>query len=113
MDDGFIQYDLTWNEVGINASHMVGSHHVLFEGNESFNYDSDNTHGSAIYHTVFRNHLSGFRRSFPGLSNGRAAGLGYGSWWHTFVGNVLGVAGRMGGWGEDDPGTGRMGRAWG
>ncbi len=35
MDDGLIQYDLTWNEVGINASHMVGSHHVLFEGSRS------------------------------------------------------------------------------
>ena len=66
-DDGFIDYDLSWVEVGINGSHMVGSHHMLFEGNESFNYDSDNTHGNSIYHTVFRNHLSGFRRSFTGM----------------------------------------------
>ena len=102
MDDGLIQYDLTWNEVGINASHMVGSHHVLFEGNESFNYDSDNTHGNAIYMTVLRNHLSGFRRDYPGTSNARTAGLNYGSWWHSFVGNVLGVSGAMTGWGYEN-----------
>ncbi len=98
MDDGHIGYDPTWVEVGINGSHMVGSHHMLFEGNDSFNYDSDNTHGNAIYHTVFRNHLSGFRASFPGQGNARAAGLMYGSWWHSFVGNVMGTAGRMSGW---------------
>jgi hypothetical protein len=97
MDDGHIGYDPVWVEVGINGSHMVGSHHILFEGNESFNYDSDCTHGNAIYHTVFRNHLSGFRRSFSGLGNARAAGLEYGSWWHSFVGNVLGTPGITGG----------------
>ncbi len=101
MDDGHIGGNALWVEVGINGSHMVGSHHMLFEGNDSFNYDSDNTHGNAIYHTVFRNHLSGFRRSFPGLSNARAGGLMYGSWWHSFVGNVMGTAGRMDGWGYE------------
>jgi hypothetical protein len=105
-DDGLIIYDLTWQEVGLNASHMVGSHHVLFEGNESFNYDSDNTHGNAIYMTVFRNHLTGFRRDYPGLDNGRTAGLNYGSWWHSFVGNVQGVSGAMSGWVYDNSGTG-------
>lgn len=105
-DDGLIIYDLTWQEVGLNASHMVGSHHVLFEGNEAFNYDSDNTHGNAIYMTVFRNHLTGFRRDYPGLSNGRTAGLNYGSWWHSFVGNVQGVSGGMSGWTYDNSGTG-------
>jgi hypothetical protein len=105
MDDGHIGYDPSWVEVGINGSHMVGSHHVLFEGNESFNYDSDNTHGNSIYHTVFRNHLSGFRRDYPGMANARAGGLMYGSWWHSFVGNVMGTEGRMGGWIYEDPGT--------
>jgi hypothetical protein len=102
MDDGLIQGDPSWQEVGINGSHMAGPHHMLFEGNLSFNYDSDNTHGSAIYHTVFRNHLTGFRKSYPGLSNGRAAGLAYGSWWHTFAGNVLGTSGKMSGWLYED-----------
>ena len=47
--------------MGLNASHMVGPHHVLFEGNYGFNWDSDKTHGNAIYHTIFRNHLRGIR----------------------------------------------------
>jgi hypothetical protein len=105
-DDGLIIYDLSWQEVGLNASHMVGSHHVLFEGNQSFNYDSDNTHGNAIYMTVFRNHLTGFRRDYSGLSNGRTAGLNYGSWWHSFVGNVQGVPGAMTGWVYENSGGG-------
>jgi len=101
-DDGFINYALDWQEVGINGSHMVGPHHMLFEGNESFNYDSDNTHGSAIYHTAFRNHLTGFRSSFTGLGNGRTIGLAYGSYWHSALGNVLGQQGQMGGWDYED-----------
>jgi hypothetical protein len=104
MDDGHIGYDPNWVEVGINGSHMVGPHHMLFEGNEAFNYDSDNTHGNAIYQTVFRNHLSGFRRDYPGMVNARGGGLMYGSWWHSFVGNVMGTEGRMGGWAYEDPG---------
>jgi hypothetical protein len=108
LDDGQIASDPEWVEVGLNGSHMAGPHHMLFEGNLAFNYDSDNTHGNAIYHTVFRNHLTGFRRSFPGLRNGRTAGLMYGSWWHSFVGNVLGRPGEMGGWAYED-----AGRPWG
>jgi hypothetical protein len=98
MDDGLIASDRDWVETGIGGSHMAGSHHILFEGNQSFNYDSDNTHGSAILHTVFRNHLTGLRRSFEGLRNARACGLMSGSRWHSFVGNVLGTEGRMDGW---------------
>ena len=58
-DDGWIYGTETWVEVGINASHMAGPHHVLFEGNYSFDADSDYTHGNAIYLTFFRNWLSG------------------------------------------------------
>jgi hypothetical protein len=108
MDDAFIASTPTWQEVGLNSSHMVGSHHVLFEGNESFNYDADCTHGNAIYHTVFRNHLTGARRDFkddPRSGNARAIGLEYGAWWHTFLGNVLGVQGKMSGWEDEDTGS--------
>ncbi len=106
MDNGIIASNLEWIETGLNGSHMVGSHHILFEGNEAFNYDSDNTHGSAIAMTVFRNHLVGRRAGYGGSGNRRAAGLMFGSWWHTFVGNVLGEDGRMEGWSYDDPGDG-------
>jgi len=102
-DDGLILTDPSWQEVGLNGSHMVGSHHVLFEGNESFNYDSDFTHGNAIYMTVLRNHLTGVRRDYPGMGNARTAGLMFGSWWHSFLGNVLGFPG-MTGWQYEDPG---------
>jgi hypothetical protein len=102
-DDGMILTNPTWIEIGLNASHMVGSHHVLFEGNYGFNWDSDKTHGNAIYHTVFRNHLRGIRRDFgDGTSAGngpkRCAGATFYSYWHSFVGNVLGAQGQMRGW---------------
>ncbi len=116
MDNGYIFTMPEWMEVGLNGSHMVGGHHVLFEGNESFNYDSDNTHGNAIAMTVFRNHLVGRRRSFTGMSNARGAGLMFGSWWHTFIGNVIGEPGRMDGWIYEDPGDGSLGHStsqWG
>ena len=67
MDDGYINGSDAWVEVGVNGSHMVGSHHMLFEGNYSFNTDSDQTHGNSIYHTYFRNYLSGYRKPFTAL----------------------------------------------
>jgi hypothetical protein len=111
MDNALIAYAREWMEVGLNASHMVGSHHVLFEGNLSFNYDSDDRWGNAIAMTVFRNHLTGFRRDFESTGNVRAAGLMFGSWWHAFIGNVLGEPGRMDGWIYEDPGDGTYGGA--
>ncbi len=102
VDDGYINTIPAWIESGLNASHMVGPHHVLFEGNYGFNFDSDKTHGNAIYHTVFRNHLRGVRRDFGDSSpkNGpkRCAGAAFYSYWHSFVGNVMGAPGEMGGW---------------
>jgi len=102
VDDGYINTNTRWIEVGLNASHMVGPHHVLFEGNQGFNWDSDKTHGNSIYHTVFRNHLVGTRRDFSDAAGGngprRCAGATYYSYWHSFVGNVMGVAGQMAGW---------------
>jgi hypothetical protein len=114
MDEGFIDYAAAWQEMGVGGSHMVGPHHMLFEGNLSFNGDNDHTHGSSIYHTYFRNHLTGFRAAFvtntsiaiddqgnvPGPTNGprRCAGASAFSYWMSFVGNVLGVEGKMAGW---------------
>ena len=53
---------------------MVGGHHILFEGNQSFNYDSDNTHGNAIAMTIFRNHLVGDAATFLGWGTREAVG---------------------------------------
>jgi hypothetical protein len=85
--------------VGLNASHMTTPHYELFEGNQAFNFDGDNRWGNGVYITVFRNNLTGKRRSIaplqiPDQGNPRAIGLMYGHWWYSFVGNVLGTAGQ-------------------
>ncbi|MFT3916553.1 MAG: glycosyl hydrolase family 28-related protein [Anaeromyxobacteraceae bacterium] len=122
VDDGFIAYSENWIEVGLNASHMVGPHHVLFEGNMGWNFDSDKTHGSSTLHTIFRNWLKGTRKPFVNGSTGhtiddyassgngprRAAGSAAYSYGMSFVGNVLGEQGKMGGWIYEANHTGGM-----
>jgi hypothetical protein len=111
MDMSYINTQGSWIETGLNASHMVGPHHVLFEGNYGHNADSDNTHGNSVYLTFFRNHLRGIRAPFDNQAGGkiddasqprngpqRAAGLMAFSYWMTFAGNVLGAPGKMDGW---------------
>ena len=110
MDDGYINGSDGWVEIGLNASHMVGGHHVLFEGNYSFNTDSDQTHGNAIYQTFLRNYFSGFRKPFTALDGTavndasnccgplRAGGAHAYAYWFSFIGNVLGTPGHMAGW---------------
>jgi len=113
MDDGYIATDEPWIEIGLNASHMVGSHMVLFEGNQSFNIDSDDTHGNSTYMVYFRNLATTVRSTFqsdytgdtindtdniPGGTanpNGpkRAAGAMTYSYWMSYVGNILGQPG--------------------
>jgi hypothetical protein len=110
MDDGFISGQ-SWVEIGLNASHQVGSHHVLFEGNWGFNADSDQTHGNSIYITHFRNWLTGLRTKFTDYLNGtvvddasgccgplRAAAAHAYAYWFSFIGNILGTPGQMSGW---------------
>jgi hypothetical protein len=97
MEDGWIGNNRGWVETGLNASHMTTPHYELFEGNESFNFDGDNTWGNSVYITVFRNHLTAKRRSVAPLQltdsqNMRAIGLMKGHKWYSFVGNVLGAA---------------------
>lgn len=111
MDMSYINTNGAWIEVGLNASHMVGSHHVLFEGNYGQNADSDQIHGNSIYHTFFRNHLRGIRAPFANQAGGsiddatqsdngpkRCVGLMAYSYWMSFIGNVLGADGQMHGW---------------
>lgn len=117
MDMGFIKEQDTWAEIGLNASHLVGPHHVLFEGNWGWNADSDQTHGNSIYITHFRNLLTGFRTSFTDYVGGgtiddtlgaaplRAAGAHAYAYWHSFVGCVLGTSGLMSGWVENATST--------
>jgi hypothetical protein len=93
VQDGTNGLGSGWMETGLNASHMTTPHYELFEGNEAFNFDGDNTWGGAAYITVFRNHLTGHMLAWPGQGNRHAAGLMTGHWWYSFVGNVLGYPG--------------------
>ena len=110
MDMGFDGGTDAWQEIGLNNSHMTGSHHMLFEGNQSFNIDSDETHGNAIYNTFFRNYTTGFRAKFTDYLDGtvvddikqqstngplRTAGPHAYSYWNNLVGNVFGVPEKM------------------
>ncbi len=97
MEDGYGSTYPTYVEVGLNASHMTTPHMELFEGNQSFNFGSDSVWGNSIYITVFRNHLTGRRRSIAPLAisdvgDRRAIGLTEWHWWYSFIGNVLGTA---------------------
>jgi hypothetical protein len=97
-------------ESGINASHWMGTHHVLFEGNWAFNTAGDGTWGSDPFNVFFGNYAPGFRSKFTdyinhtvvddinnipgGNSPLRAASLAAYHYWNSFIGNVLGVSGR-------------------
>ncbi len=115
LDDGFISGTDAWVETGLNGSHMIGSHHILFEGNVAFDGDEDGTWGSVHYQTFFRNWFTGFRGPFgdylnnnetindlenlPG-GNGplRAASSMRYAYNNAWIGNVLGTSGDMSGW---------------
>ena len=99
VEDGWISYDSHWPESGLNASHFTTPHHELFEGNLGWNFEGESTWGNSIYITVFRNHLTGQRRSVPPLELGpddtgfrRVVMLQVGHWWYSFLGNVLGTS---------------------
>jgi hypothetical protein len=108
-----------WIDMSANASHYVGPHHVLFEGNWADNLDNDHTHGSNAYITYFRNWATALRTPFTDPSTGQAVddatGVGYAcssgtctahapaplraigpgsyNYWHAYIGNVLGTPG--------------------
>jgi hypothetical protein len=109
-------------EVGINASHWMGSHHVLFEGNWTYGTDSDPVWGSTPYMTFMRNYVSGFRTPFydyadainindetstPGTGgpyNGaHGNGTAFGSYWYSYIANVIGTPGAMTSWVFESP----------
>jgi hypothetical protein len=92
FDNGYIEVNQGWMETGMNAGHMAEPHYELFEGNQAFNIDGDDTWGGAIAITYFRNHATGKRRSFPDIDSRRAIGLMYGHYDYSIVGNVLGTA---------------------
>ncbi len=108
MDVGYIADNELWIEDGINASHLMGPHHVLMEGNWGVNIDSDFTHGNSTYNTHFRNYVTTIRSAFTNTYTGdqvddaahltsdfpkRAVGANQYTYWMSYVGNVLGAPG--------------------
>jgi hypothetical protein len=111
MDDGWGQGYPTIIEMGAGPNHYATAHFELFEGNESFNFDTESFWGNSIYGTVFRNRFTGLRgnrqsapTAWPGSTypvpmalvdehNRRMVGLQTASWNYNFVGNVLGFSG--------------------
>ncbi len=67
--DGFGAGYPTIPEAGLNATHYVGSHMELFEGNESWNLWADPVWGTSSNVTFFRNHSTGLRRGVAGVTS--------------------------------------------
>lgn len=74
----------------------------LFEGNETWSGGADDTHGSSIYNTYFRNYLTG--TNYQGSTPGGGGSTGY-NWvmrldrkalFFSALGNVFGVPGQAG-----------------
>lgn len=123
MDDGWINYNPTWMEAGLNAAHMTTPHFELFEGNLSFAIETDDTWGGAVAQTWLRNVATGHRSAWPPLNtytynqntsatgcassgpndqvclaytdeqNRHPAGAQYGHVFYNYVGNVAGSIG--------------------
>ena len=100
-------------ETGLNASHWLGSHHVLFEGNWTWGADSDATWGPTPFMTWLRNDVTGFRSTFhdyinnvtisdlnhiPSTNGVHGIAPAIQNYWHSYIGNVVGTPGYMHGW---------------
>jgi hypothetical protein len=97
MTDGIASGNPGWQETGLNATHLAGSHAELFEGNQGFNAGADDTWGGTLNVTFFRNHLQGLNRNFTDTQDVAAAKIARGHYGYNFVANVLGFSG-MTGW---------------
>ena len=93
-----------WIEVGLNASHMVGLTPRAVRGQRRLQLrlgqDPRQRH---LPHGVPQPPARGSGKDFGDASRSarastRCAGATYYSYWHTFIGNVLGVPGQMAGW---------------
>ena len=71
MDLGYINTNGAWVETGLNASHMVGAHHILFEGNYGQQCRQRQYARQQYLPHFFRNHLRGTRTPFDNQAGGR------------------------------------------
>jgi hypothetical protein len=63
MQDSYGYGYLNQGETGLNQNHMVGSHHTLFEGNNSHQCGAESRWGNTNFATFFRNWCTGMRLS--------------------------------------------------
>lgn len=120
MDDSFIGSSPSSSEAGINNGHLTTSKLDLDEGNYSQAFKGDSFWGGSIYITAYRNWLSGLRASSPPNGSPPASGrlqnysftqsgctfpygdyagrlavdIQKGSYFNSFVGNVVGISGQ-------------------
>ena len=116
-DEGYETSSSGLIEAGLNASHWLGSHHVLFEGNWTWGADSDATWGPTPFMTWLRNDVTGFRSTFvdyiahvtisdlnniPGNNGGNngqhAIAPSIMNYWHSYIANVIGTPSHMSTW---------------
>lgn len=119
MDDAWISYHPNFVESGIEASHGSTPHFALFEGNLTFSFGTDPTHGNNIFMTWLRNVATLHRSAWPPLNayrvqnstqsdcvpppgysdkceaysdwaNRVGAIIVFGDYYYSYVGNVIG-----------------------
>src|SRR4026209_1785480 len=61
FDNGYIASSQGGVDAGLNAPPLACPHSGLFEANEAFNIDGDDTWGGAVFNAFFRNHAAGKR----------------------------------------------------
>ena len=79
-----------WLTQGIIVNHGPQAAMNLVEGNIAQRFQSDGYHGSASHTTLFRNQIHGVLPDLASPTNRRVVDLTRGSYYHNFVGNVIG-----------------------
>jgi hypothetical protein len=106
FDDAFGSTYPQLPEAGLNAAHAATPFMELLEGNYSHNFTGDSFWGGSINIAVFRNHFSTLRVAAAPLNAYTNGGHSYGdygnrfgltiqagSYFNSFVGNVIGFSG--------------------
>lgn len=82
----------TWITQGIIVNHGPQAAMNLLEGNIFQRFQNDGYHGSSSHCVLFRNNVHGVCPDVPNPTNRRVIDPCRGSYYHSFVGNVLGDA---------------------
>jgi hypothetical protein len=83
-------YVASW-QIASHSLHNTGIGMLLFEGNESTSFASDNIHGTNFFSTSFRNYWHG--RDAGKTAQTQAVNINAFNRYHSFIGNVMGTLG--------------------